>query len=686
MFRLRFSTLLIAINVGLLLLAVAGVASAAVQLLQRLSDEQALARVTQVGLVAQREVANTGSALHSTAQLLAERPTLRRLLDAQDTAGLAAFLAQFRQTSQLDSCVVLRDNTLVAQGGVPLPWRDLYSARDAADGPFLAPTGPDQPLLLGDWAPVPGLPGTAVGVARLLDAEFVRQISGDDGTTVQIVPAARAAPDAAATLRSEVVRTGQPAAARQDVQRRYVAVVPLQGPAGVVGLVEAGLPTEPFEQSLHRLTRSLLMLAFGVAALLALVSLFIGRRFVRPLGALTAAADRIGHGDLATPIPTQPRGEIGALATTLEEMRWRLQQLTDDLRQQQAASQAILTGIAEGVFSVDRERRIRYLNPQTAALLGIRADQAIGRFCGDVLQPIGPNGERPCAHHCPILHARFRGSARATEHLALRNGTQRTMVITSAAADTGAQMQIIRDETDIEATRRLRDVILANISHEFRTPLSAQLASIELLLDQLPDLTEAQTTHLIRSLQRGTLRLTQLIDNLLESARLEAGQVGIRRQVVALDEVVEVAGELVRPLLQQRDQHLAIDVPYPLPHICGDAPRLTQVLVNLLANANKFAPSGSTIRIDGLVMYDHIALSVEDEGPGMPAVEHGALFQRFVRAGSDEPEQSGAGLGLWLVKSIVERHGGHVTAQSSGRGTRMTIVLPREHSHEDSGG
>jgi len=145
---------------------------------------------------------------------------------------------------------------------------------------------------------------------------------------------------------------------------------------------------------------------------------------------------------------------------------------------------------------------------------------------------------------------------------------------------------------------------------------------------------------------------------------------------VALDEVVEEAVSLTAPLITQRGQHLQVDLPYPLPALVGDAPRLIQVFVNLLANANKFAPAGSEIRVGGELEDHAVALWVEDEGPGLP---EGEVFHRFVRsAGDGEPEQSGMGLGLWIVQSIVERHGGSVEALRKGAATRMRVILPLE--------
>jgi signal transduction histidine kinase len=239
-------------------------------------------------------------------------------------------------------------------------------------------------------------------------------------------------------------------------------------------------------------------------------------------------------------------------------------------------------------------------------------------------------------------------------------------------------VQVIRDETELEAVRRARDSVLANISHEFRTPLAAQLAPIELLLAGLDTMAPAQLRSLVTALERGTLRLTQLIDNLLESVRIESGQLAIRSQSVSIAEIVEDAALLVGSLLAQRGQRLAVELPEDLPQITGDKTRLTQVFVNLLANANKFAPEGSSVRIGARREGVLVRAWVEDEGPGPVANEGDALFARF-RRGAREPEPAGLGLGLWLVRSIIERHGGEVSfARTADERTRFTFTLPAE--------
>jgi signal transduction histidine kinase len=361
----------------------------------------------------------------------------------------------------------------------------------------------------------------------------------------------------------------------------------------------------------------------------------------------------------------------------MEDMRRNLVDLTGALRRREAEAQAVLNGVVEGVFAVDKQRNIAYLNPQAVRLLGVSAQDAIGRFCGDVLKPCKVNGVRPCESNCPILQARDGGSIRAVEHLELTAGQPRSAIITSAMPVDGLQVQVIRDETELEAVRRARDSVLANISHEFRTPLAAQLASIELLREGLESMTDVQRRELVMSLERGTHRLTRLIDNLLESVRIESGQLAIRRQSLTVDELLEDASQLLGSLFELRKQRLEISLPDTLPSINGDGLRLTQVFVNLLANANKYAPENTVVRVGAKAEDSKVIIWVEDEGPGVPEAAQGSIFDRFSRGKADEPEPGGLGLGLWIVKSIVERHSGSVNAERTSDGrTRFSVTLP----------
>ncbi len=690
--RLPLSTLLVGINTSLILLTVAGLVWAAIVLLGRLAEEQAIERVAQAGISAHSLLDRSADDVAAIAYLLAERPTLHRLLVGHDLAALSVFLEQFRQTSHLDGCFVLNNDRLVVACGTTLSAESMISALPPTPGGFLTSSVNQEGPVLGAWATVPSLAQQRVVVLRRLDARFAHEMSDEVGLPITLLDIQRVHTQGTSeqiAMRQASLAAGRPVARRLDQADLFLAVVPLCNQAGdTVGMIEAALPASNISQSLEQVTFTLLLLALGMTVVAAVLNFTLGYWLVRPLKRLTWSAARIGQGDLTTPILSVAGAEIGTLTETLEDMRLRLLQLTADLRHQQAESQAIITGIVEGVFSVDRDRRIRYMNPQAAALFGITPEAAIGHFCGDVLHPRLNDGHRPCDHQCPIVQARSQQGARAIEHLLPPHTEPRTVVITSSPPTDDIQVQVIRDETALEASHRLRDIILAHISHEFRTPLSAQLASLELLLDQLPDLSVTQVGDLLLALKRGTLRLTHLVDNLLESARIEAGQVRIRHSLLQLDEIVEAALEFTQPLFDQRGQSVLVDLPYPLPPIMGDAPRLTQVLVNLLANANKFAPAGTPIEIGGSLAETSVTLWVADAGPGLPSGHVESLFERFVRARENEPEQGGVGLGLWISASIIDRHHGRLEAHSSSVGTRMCITLPleKETIYENPGG
>lgn len=693
--RVGLSALLTAVNLGLVIAVLVVVVGQAGQLLRRLGDAQALGRVRLAGLSATRELDDTRHHLVTSARLLAERPTLVELARASDATRMREYLAQFQISSELSGCAVILENRTIWIGSGDLEtaesesevqaWLTGAAPSERAASEFFWQERADEAPRMGAVAPLPGYPGSIVVTTCLLDRSYLQTLEQRIGAAVTIVPRDRFDSDDRGDLRRRAIADGSDVLHRLDDDDAYLAIVPLPF-APTAGVFEVALSGAGVSAAMVELRRSLLILAVLVAAGAAAVSVFLGQRLVGPLRDLTVAAARIGRGDLETPIRRASGAEIGTLGTTMEDMRRRLVELTAELRRHRAEAETLLSGVLDGVFTVDRERRIRYVNPQAAALVGLQPPEILGRFCGDVLDPEPINGVRPCEDRCPILHARFRGTVRATEHLCLRRGNrQRTVVITSARPESDSeestelvQFQMMRDETEVEATRRLRDLVVANITHEFRTPLAAQRASIELLHDRLADLPHYdQVQGLVESLELGTLRLTWLIDNLLESARLEAGRSSIRRQPVAIDQVVEEAVSVTASLFAQRAQTVESDLPFPLPMVVGDAARLVQVFVNVLANANKFAPPGTTIHVGGEVESAHLVLWVEDAGPGFPEHDRNLLFERFVRSPGEEPEAGGMGLGLWIVRSVVERHGGQVEASSGSRaGARVSIRLP----------
>ncbi|HET6262696.1 MAG TPA: HAMP domain-containing sensor histidine kinase, partial [Chloroflexia bacterium] len=239
-----------------------------------------------------------------------------------------------------------------------------------------------------------------------------------------------------------------------------------------------------------------------------------------------------------------------------------------------------------------------------------------------------------------------------------------------------------------EERERLERDLLSMVSHELRTPLTAIKTSVGALTeaDAGPASQEGMTrTRLLHNIERSTDRLTNLVAELLDSARLRAGRVSLKLQQLNLGEVIVDLAPQVRPLLDARGQRLTLDLPMPGSGrwakliVSGDRRRLEQVLLNLLANANKYGPHGGTITVGATPRDGHVKVFVRDEGPGIEPHEQDRIFEKFYQGQGQEyaaearPES--LGLGLAIARSIVELHGGQIGVRSSAHGSTFYFTL-----------
>jgi signal transduction histidine kinase/HAMP domain-containing protein len=675
----------LAITTSLLVTAaVFAVSVAGVRSLRDLADAEALIRVELAVAAAREALRQNADDLFTATRVLSERPTLLRLLGSSNPAALPPYLKRYCEGAALDACGAVGNGKLVAEVGDGVDWPKVLASAGEQAQRYLVTGALAETSLMGAQAVVADRDGFTVYALRRMDSAFADKLSNRVGEEIRIEDFASFRPGEGllGVLNSDALAKTEAVTARINALDAYAASLPVAAASGeTIALLQAVLPVSDVMGPVARMEQRILFIAIVVALLATMSGVLIGRYWIDGVRRLTDAARRIGSGDLTASIPEERGAEIGVLASTMEEMRRNLVELTDEIRLREAQAQAVLGGIVEGVFAVDQKRRVRFLNPKAEKLLNVTAADAFGRFCGDVLNPAtDADGRRPCEYACPIVKARDVGAAEAVEQIGGAAGRARRVVVASAAASDGIQVQVLRDETELEAVRRTRDTVLANISHEFRTPLAAQLASIELLRDGLGAMPLSAQRHLVASLERGVQRLTWLIDNLLESVRIESGQLSIRRHDVMLGDVVGAARDLIEPLILQRGQRLELESLDNLPAIRGDRQRLVQVVVNLLANASKFGPPNSVIRIGGRFMNGAgIDLWVDDEGPGPANPDDVKLFEQFRRSGGEDPEESGLGLGLFIVRSIVERHGGRVSlARTAESRTRAQVHLPMD--------
>ncbi|MBV8501331.1 MAG: two-component system sensor histidine kinase KdpD [Paucibacter sp.] len=230
-----------------------------------------------------------------------------------------------------------------------------------------------------------------------------------------------------------------------------------------------------------------------------------------------------------------------------------------------------------------------------------------------------------------------------------------------------AQQALVQIESE-----RLRNSLLSALSHDLRTPLAAVYGTAQTLA-ALPDL-PGNARDLSQALSQQAQRITAMVNNLLDMARLQSGTVRPNLQWQPLEEVVGSALRAMEPLLAHH--HVELDLPADLPLVQLDAALMERVLANLLENAAKYTPPGSCVRISGRVAGAQLELSVADNGPGLPPQRVETLFDKFTR-GERESSTPGVGLGLAICRAIVEAHGGSIhAANAEGGGAVFHILLP----------
>jgi signal transduction histidine kinase len=238
-------------------------------------------------------------------------------------------------------------------------------------------------------------------------------------------------------------------------------------------------------------------------------------------------------------------------------------------------------------------------------------------------------------------------------------------------------------ETERRQVERLRTDLLSTISHELRTPLTLIRTSIGLLLDSDPDAEMRQ--RLLRNIKGSTDQMHALVTDLLDLARLRGDRLELQIRRVDLGELLSGVVSLMRPLLDAKEQRVGLALPMPAPAVPGDSRRLERVLLNLLSNANTFAPAGSEITISMREDAREVTIAVQDAGPGITAAGIPHLFEQFfTERTSSSRHNIGAGLGLPIAKGIIEAHGGRIWVESTvGVGTTVSFALPKVSLREE---
>jgi PAS domain S-box-containing protein len=483
--------------------------------------------------------------------LLSERPTLRRLVEDNDLTGLNPYLQTYQGQSDFDFIQVcsLDEVLVVLDGETALCPTAPGSGFELVDGrPALIAT---QSILSNTFTQSIG----SVVTGKWLDDEYLQRLSANTGVHQSVlspdgVRLASTLPSGAATysLKLNDQNTNTKLLTIDD-RPYFSAEFGLENRReSQVLMAEIGLPVQDLVQT----ERNALLILITSTGLVALVGVVLGtayiRRLTRPLSDITQAAERISRGDLTAPIP-QFSGppELITLSTSLERSQATMLEALDERSQARDWLDSLIQSIVEGVITIDTRGHITFMSQGAETLSGWPSTEAVGRSVNTILPLAEPHGATFLDRIPP------KGEKREIEVL---NRSGKSIVL----ATTGSRMVppnsttvqvalVLRDVTEEQALRNLRSFFLANISHEFRTPLSTLNASMELLMEEADKLSPAEIRELMKPTYLSLVSLQSLIDNLLESSRIEAGHFTLRMQPVNLSEVINDSLSIIGPLV-----------------------------------------------------------------------------------------------------------------------------------------
>ncbi len=357
-------------------------------------------------------------------------------------------------------------------------------------------------------------------------------------------------------------------------------------------------------------------------------------------------------------------------------------QLYEAANAERSRLDTIIEQSADGMMMLDARWRITRFNAAMEQLTGWPREEAIGRPCAEVLAIHNDRGTNLCLTACPLQAFPLDSHPAIEGWVAHRDGHEVYVGLSYSPTRDAAGRFVgaignVRDLTKQKREEELQATFISVMSHELKTPVSI-IKGYASTLSRTDVSLDAATQHeLLTGIEEEADRLANLIADLLEVSRIQAG--GLRIHPTEID-AADIAAQVVSALAATTDERFEFQLRFEhaMPAVLADAERLRMVFSNLISNAIKYSPDGGTIRVGGWHEGAHVLIYVSDEGIGIAADEIPRLFSRFYRVDNRlARETQGSGLGLYLTKAIIEAHGGRIWVDSSiGKGSRFTFTLP----------
>jgi len=466
----------------------------------------------------------------------------------------------------------------------------------------------------------------------------------------------------------------------QDLVYRAVLYQPI-GRSPVI--IRMALPLGEIDTSLAELRGKLLLASLVILMIGTVASLGFSQMFTARVQRLKDFSRRVAEGDFRPLLTEEPRDELADLAEALNETAKQLDFEIRLLSSERNRSGAILRSMVEGVAVIDAQERLVFCNRAFSEILNLNPASIEGRPLIELVR---------ISELLGLIRRALQGEEGLQSDIAMGFVQQRSFVMTAAPVNaletsagsgtgtaekpTGAVV-VLHDVTELRRLERVRQDFVANVSHEFKTPLTAIQGFAETLLAGALD-DPNNNRRFLEIIRDHAARLARLTDDLLKLARIEAGKLELEFSSVGLTELIEGCAETTLLKASRKQIALGIDIPPGLPPVRGDASLLRDVLQNLLDNAIQYTPAGGRIQVNATAAAHEAVITVADTGIGIPLAEQDRIFERFYRVDAARSrEAGGTGLGLSIAKHIVEAHGGRLWVESTvGSGSNFSFSVP----------
>ncbi len=454
---------------------------------------------------------------------------------------------------------------------------------------------------------------------------------------------------------------------------RYFAL-PVEKNGALMGFCRVALPKETVNTEISNLRRRLLYASIAGLILAIMFGIFSAGAFVKPIKKLTQITQSIAAGEITSRVEVNSNNELGQLLHNFNLMTDRVHEQIDKISVENQRLETILNNMSEGVLLANEASEITYANPAAIVMLNLPR-----LYVGRALIEI---------NRIPELQALLI-EAEQTEDVAyaeirLGNLKESEAEVTIVPVVTESEYVIvIHDVSHVRKLERIRADFVANVSHELRTPLTTIHGYAETLLNNKSTKNKKRTEFIVKILKHSA-RLSRLVSDLLELARLESGDVELERSQYHLNSFHEPILDVFEPVLEESDIILNWDIPENIPQVSVDHQLFMQVFVNLIDNAVKYTPDGGEIEVSAELggtnsdAVNEVVVHIKDTGIGIPLESQSRVFERFYRVDKGRARKmGGTGLGLAITKHILLCHNGQIWLESElGQGTVFHFSLP----------